>query len=146
MVIGDSLPCRMEAPICRPDPLFREVCCLPGDRIRDVTTGLKSLVQPSDYYPFLLFHVGTNDVATKSLRSIKRYFRALERMLTNLGAQVVFYSVLPVTGGDFGRNRRAQDINTWLQDWCLHQNFGFLNHGRAFETQGMLGPDGIHLS
>ncbi|KAK4807083.1 hypothetical protein QYF61_018424 [Mycteria americana] len=51
-----------------------------------------------------------------------------------------------VLGGDFGTNRRAQDINTWLQDRCLHQNFGFLNHGKVFETQGMLGPDGIHLS
>ena len=37
MVIGDSLLSRTEAPICRLDPLFREVCCLPGARIRDVT-------------------------------------------------------------------------------------------------------------
>ncbi|XP_074991813.1 uncharacterized protein LOC142074828 isoform X2 [Calonectris borealis] len=137
MVIGDSLLCRTEAPICRPDPLFREVCCLPGAQIRDVTTRLESLVQPSDYYPFLLFHVGTNDVATKSLRSIKRDFRALGRMLKTSGAQVVFSSILPVMGGDLGRNRRDQDINTWLQDWCLRQNFGVLNHGRAFKRQDL---------
>ena len=30
VAIGGSLLCGMEAPICRPDPLFREVCCLPG--------------------------------------------------------------------------------------------------------------------
>lgn len=62
------------------------------------------------------------------------------------GAQVVLSSILPVTGRDFGRNRCAQDINTWLQDWCICQGFGFYNHGRVFKTQGMPGPDGVHLS
>jgi len=80
------------------------------------------------------------------MRSIKRDFRALGGKLKNLGAQVVFSSILPVMRGDFGRNRQASDINTWLQDWCLCQNFGFLNRGRAFGRQGMLRPDGIYLS
>ena len=30
IVIGDSLMGGTEAPICRPNSLFREVCCLPG--------------------------------------------------------------------------------------------------------------------
>lgn len=72
MVIGDSPLCGMEWPVCRLDPLFREVCCLPGAWIRDVTIRLKSLVQPSDYRPFLLFHMGRNDVTSKSLRPIKK--------------------------------------------------------------------------
>ncbi|KAM7112244.1 alpha-synuclein isoform 2-T2 [Ciconia maguari] len=38
-------------------------------------------------------------------------------------------------GRGFGRHRRAQDINTWLRDWCLCQNFVFSNHGRVSETQ-----------
>lgn len=66
-------------------------------------------------------------------------------MLKNWGAQVVFSSILPVTGRDFGRNKQAQDVNTWLQDWWLQQNFVVLNHRRAFERQSMLGSDGIHL-
>lgn len=37
VVIGDSLLSRTEAPICRADPLFREVCCLSGAVVRDVT-------------------------------------------------------------------------------------------------------------
>lgn len=45
MVIGDSILCKMEAPICRPDPLFRVVWCLPVALISDVTRQL------SDYYP-----------------------------------------------------------------------------------------------
>lgn len=102
--------------------LSREVCCLPSAQIRDVTTRLKSLVQPSDHCLFLLFHMGTNGITTKSLRLIKRDFRALRRMLTNSGAQIVFSSVLLAAGRDFGRNRQAQNMSTWLQDWCLHQN------------------------
>ncbi|KAK4806860.1 hypothetical protein QYF61_012581, partial [Mycteria americana] len=66
MVIGDSLLRGKEASICKLDPLFMEVYCLPGARSRDVTRQLKSLVQPLDYYPLLLFRVGTNDVATRS--------------------------------------------------------------------------------
>jgi len=30
------------------------------------------------------------------------------------GAQVVFSSILPVAGNDEGRNRKSQQINTWL--------------------------------
>lgn len=46
-------------------------------------------------------------------------------MLENLGAQAVFSSIFPETVGDFKRNKWAQDINIWLQNWWLHQNFGF---------------------
>ncbi|KAJ7408371.1 hypothetical protein BTVI_59779 [Pitangus sulphuratus] len=145
MVIGDSLLSRMEAPIYRLDRLFTEVYCLPGVQIRDVIRRLMSSVQPSDYYLLLLFHMGTNDIATRRPRSIKRDFRALGRMLKDSGEEVVFPSILPVMGRINGRNRHAQNIDIWLQDWCLHQNFVFYNHGRVCKTQGMLGPDGIHL-
>jgi len=104
-VMSDSLLCQTEGHVCGLDPIFQEVSCLPEAQIRDVTTRLKVLVQHSDYYPFLFFHVGTNDVTIKSLRSNKRYFRAMERMLKNSGTQAVFSLILPVTGGDFGRNR-----------------------------------------
>lgn len=34
VVIGDSLMKGTEGPICRADPLLREVCCLPGLRFK----------------------------------------------------------------------------------------------------------------
>jgi len=117
-----------------------------GPKLRTSPTRLKSLVQPSDYYLFQLFHVGTDDVTTKILRSIKRDFRDMGKRLKHSAAQAAFSSILPVKAADFRRNRRAQDINTWLQDLCLCQNSGILNHGRAFKTQGMLGSDRIQLS
>jgi len=46
------------------------------------------LVEPLDYYPVLLFHVGTKNVATRSPRSNKRDFRAMGRMLKDSGAQI----------------------------------------------------------
>ena len=67
-------------------------------------------------------------------------------MLKKLRAQVMFSSILPVMGGDFGRNKWAQDVNTWVQDSCLCQKFGVLNHGNALETHNILGPDRIHMS
>lgn len=138
----------MEAPICRPDSLFSEVFFLPATWIRDVTTRLKRLLQPSDYHPLLLFHVATNDdVATKSLRSIKWGFWSPGDNAKKFGdTETVFPFNLPNNGGKLETNRRAQDINTLLWDWCFHQNFGVLNYGRDFETKGMLGPDGTHLS
>lgn len=30
VMVIDSLLCGAEAPVCRPDPLSREACCLPG--------------------------------------------------------------------------------------------------------------------
>ena len=77
IVIGDSLLRGTEGPICRPDPLLREVCCLPGAQVKDVTRKLPTVVQPSDYYLFLLFHVGSDELAIRSTREIKRDFRAL---------------------------------------------------------------------
>jgi len=48
-----------------------------------------SLVQTSDYYLLLLFHLGTSDITTISPRSFKRDFKALGRKLKDSGAQVV---------------------------------------------------------
>ena len=96
MVIGDSRRSGREAPICRPEPLFREVGCLPGVRSRDVTTRRTSLGQPSDCYPLLLFHVGAHEVARRGLRPIQRRFRALGRRRKKSGAQAAFTSILPV--------------------------------------------------
>ena len=48
IVVGDSILRGVEGPICRPDPLHREVCCLPGARVKDLTAKLPTLVRPKD--------------------------------------------------------------------------------------------------
>ncbi|GAB0208750.1 hypothetical protein GRJ2_003340700 [Grus japonensis] len=87
IVVGDSLLKGTEGPICRADPPLREVCCLPGARVKDIARKLPSLVQPSDYYPLLLLHVGGDEAETRSTKAIKRDFRLLGQSLKDSGAQ-----------------------------------------------------------
>lgn len=145
IVVGDSLLRGTEGPICRPDPSHREVCCLPGAQIRDVKRKLSDLVQPSDYYPLLVFQVGSDEIITRRARAMKRDFRALGRLVRGSGAQVVFASI-PVTSKGEEINRKSLQINVWLRDWCQRQGFGFFNHGLLYETPGLLVAGGIHQS
>ena len=124
----------------------REVCCLPCARVKDMNRKLPTLVRPSDYYTLLISQVGSNEVATGSPRAIKRDFRALEQLVKGSGTQVVFSSILPAAGVDEGRNRKSQQINTWLQASCHQQNLGFFDHGSVYRTPGLLVTDGVHLS
>ncbi|KAM8793368.1 LOW QUALITY PROTEIN: UV excision repair protein RAD23 homolog B-like [Eudromia elegans] len=132
IVVGDSLLQGTEAPICRPDPLSREVCCLPGARIRDVTERLPRLVRKGDYYPLLLFHVGTKD-ATRKLAEIKQDYRALGTAVKGMGAQVMFSSILPMSRMDSRRRRQILQINNCLRRWSWQQGFGFYDHGTLFD-------------
>jgi len=93
IVIGDSLLRGTEGPICRPDPSHREVCCLPGARVRDDAKELPGLVRPSDYYPLLVMQVGGDEIAERSPKVIKRDFRALAQLVEGSGVQVVFSSI-----------------------------------------------------
>ena len=77
IVVGDSLLSGTEGLICQPDPTCREVCCLPGARVRDISRKLPGLIHPSDYYPLLIVQAGSGEVADRSLRAIKNDFRGL---------------------------------------------------------------------
>ena len=93
IVVGDSLLRGTEEAICWPDHIRREVCCLPGEQVRDISRKLLSLNHPSDYYPLLIVQAGSAEVAERSLRVIKKDFRGLGQMVEGLGAQVVFSSL-----------------------------------------------------
>jgi len=99
-VVGDSPLRGTEGLISWADPPLREVCCLPGARVKDIARKIPRLVRPSDYYPLLLFHVGADEVAVSSPRVIKKKFKALGRLVKESGAQVIFSSLLPVVGRD----------------------------------------------
>ncbi|XP_074975977.1 uncharacterized protein LOC142069262 [Caretta caretta] len=146
VVVGDSLLRGTESSICRPDRENREVCCLPGAKICDVTERLPRLIKPSDRYPFLLLHVGTNDTAKNDLEWITAHYVALGRRIKEFEAQVVFSSILPVEGKGLGRDRRIMKVREWLHRWCRREGFGFFDHGTVFQEGGVLGRDGLHLT
>ncbi|KAK4832299.1 hypothetical protein QYF61_021698 [Mycteria americana] len=146
IIVEDSLLRGTEGPICRANPSHREVFCLPGARVRDITRKLPSLVQPSQYYPLLLFHMGDDEAAVHGPRVIERDFRALGQFMRESGAQVIFSSLLSVVGSDIGRNRWTQSINTWLRGWYQCHNFGFLDNGVAYTAPGLMVSNGSYLS
>lgn len=90
-----------------------------------VSERLPSPVNPSDYHPLLVFHVGFNDIATRQLLTVKRDSMSLGAMLKGSGAQVVFSSILPVRGRGSGRRRQIEQVNAWLSSWCQIQGFVF---------------------
>ncbi|XP_054044411.1 uncharacterized protein LOC128904316 isoform X1 [Rissa tridactyla] len=145
-VVGDSLLRGAEGPICHPDPLHREVCCLPGARVRDVLDKLPGLANSSDYYPLLVFQVGSDEVGRRSPKSIKRDFRALGRQLKGSGTQVVFSSIPSVAILNEEINRKRHQVNWWLWDWWYRQGFGFFDHRLLYESPDLLVAGGTHLS
>ena len=93
-MVADSLLWGMEGSICRPDPTCREVCCLPGAHIRDITRKVPGLVCSSDYCPLLIVQVGRDGIAQGRLRAIKKDVRGLGQMVEGVGVQVLFSSLL----------------------------------------------------
>ena len=110
--MGDSVLRGTERPICRPDPYFREVCCLPGARVRDIKKKGTALVRPSDYYPLLVIQAGNDEVVERSLKSLKKDFKALGWLAEGSGAQVVFSSIPQVEGKTTDRGWKTYLINT----------------------------------
>ena len=65
--------------------------------------------------------------------------------MKNVGAQVIFSSILPVQGKGSARNRHIIYINSWLRGWCHREGFGFYDNWVFFNDDNMLGRDGVHL-
>ncbi|PKU43543.1 suppression of tumorigenicity 5 [Limosa lapponica baueri] len=75
IVVGDSFLRGTECPIWQVDPPHREVCCLPGAWVKDVTRKLLGLVWSSDYYPLLIFHVvaGSDSGRNRQIQAINTW-------------------------------------------------------------------------
>ena len=98
---------------------------LPEAEVRDISRELPSMIHPSDYYPLLTVQAGSNEIADRSLRTIKRDFRGLGQLVDGAGVQVVFSSVPSVAAKDTERSKRAHLINTQLRGWCNCRKFVF---------------------
>lgn len=106
---------------------------------------LPSLVKPANYYPFLLFQVGSNDAAMRGLRNIKRDFMSLGTILKGFGPQVVFSSILPVRERGL-RKRPVEQVNGWLHSWCHAQGLSLCSLGSTLEKLVLFTADGTPLT
>ena len=118
IMVGDSLLRGTEGLICRLDLSHREVCCLPGARVRDITRKIPKLVRSTDYFPLLIVQVGSDEIALRSLQTMKRDFRGLGHLVQGAGAQVIFCSIPSGAVKDTERAWKAQVMNNWLRGWC----------------------------
>ena len=118
IMVGNSLLSGMEVPACRVDPSCGEACCLPGAQVRDITRKLPKLVKSTEYFPLLIVQVGSNEIAQRSLRTMKRDFRGLGCFVQGVGAQVIFSSIPSGVVRDTEWAWKAQAMNKWLRGWC----------------------------
>lgn len=107
IVIDSSLLRGTEGPICQPDPTCREVYCLSGAWVRDITKKCPGLVHLSDYYLLLVVQAGSSEITERSLRVIKRDFRTLELLIGGTGVHMLFSSIPSMAIRDAERTRKT---------------------------------------
>jgi len=127
--MGDSFLRGMEGFICRLDPSRREVCCLPGAWVRDITRKLPKLVWSDDYFPLFVVQVGSDEISQRSLRTTKRDFGGCGHLVQDAGVQMIFCSILSGAVKDMEWAWKIQVMNNRLRSWCRGRNFGFLTKG-----------------
>ena len=103
-----------EGSTCRSDGTYREMCCLPGAWVKEITRKLPHLVHPFDYYPLLIVQAGSNEVAQRSLQTIKKDFRALRWLVEGAGILLIFSSTSSGAVRNMELARKSQVINKWL--------------------------------
>lgn len=67
------------------------MCGLAGAYVRDIRKDLPQLIEPEDYYPFIVIQAGSQDAAMRKLRNVKKDFAFLGKMLKGSEVQVVFF-------------------------------------------------------
>ncbi|RMC03426.1 hypothetical protein DUI87_20623 [Hirundo rustica rustica] len=82
-----------------------------GAWVRIITERLPGLIPASDYYPLLILQASSDEIEKRSVKVIKRDFRALGQGFDRTGAQVVFCSVPLVAEKNDERNRKTHIIN-----------------------------------
>jgi len=87
----------------------------------------------SDYFPLLIVQFGSDEVAERSLRAIKRDFMGLGQLVDRMGVQVVVFSSIPsVAVRDTERTRKSSSDKYTTkrqvapQLFCLFQPWGSL--------------------
>jgi len=117
LVSGDSMLAGTEAPICCPDKLSGELCCLPGECVRDVKETSMYLIKQEDHHPLVVIQVGSWEAAMRKWQNIRKGFCIPWKGAKGLGPPGVFSVLLSGSWVPEGR-RRIEVINYWLREAC----------------------------
>lgn len=85
----------------------------------------------------LVVQISSDEVDKRSTRIIKKYFKALGRLVEGIGAVGIPFNSFR----DFSRDepqRKPHLIKKWLKGRCHKLNFGHIDHGRLYMSPGIL--------
>lgn len=99
------------------------------------------LGQALDCHPHLLFHEGTIETMTRSLRNINRDFISLGKLLKG-SSSVLLNSPSQRLWPEVAYDQVSGCLHSWYHD----QGFRFYDLGHAFDRSGLLIGDGAHLT
>ena len=147
LVTGDSIQGGTTSIQGGPGNLSRELCCLLGARVRDVTETPPHVIK-QDHHPLAVIQVGSWEDAMRKWQNIRKGLcipwkdakgigRARSVLLCPPELPGGFSSVLLT--GDWvpeGR-RRTEEVNYWLRGWCRDRGFVYPDLGHAFERPGV---------
>lgn len=95
----------------------------------------------------LIFQVGSHEAATRKLKkNIRKDFVSFGKVLKGSGAQVAFFSALPVGDWHPGSRRRTDQLNGWLYERCHAQGCSFDGKRNSSNEPGMVMWYGIQLT
>lgn len=101
-------------------------CLLPsGAKILNTDEWVPQFTKSTDYYPLLLFHVGTNNDGRQNMRRIKDDYKSPGSATEKHWSQV-FSSILPVGGRREARNRCIIHISPTYVAGAIAKVWGFM--------------------
>ena len=132
VVIGDSVVKGIDTVLCDQDKEYRRLCCLPGARVQDVSSGLQRNLEWEGENPVVVVHVGANDIDKTGTKDLQREYEELGNKLKSRTNKVVISGLLPEPRANWRRVNRIKETNAWLKDWCGRNGFEFMGHWHQY--------------
>ena len=147
VVIGDSIVKGIDTVFCDQDRESRRLCCLPGARVQDISSGLQRNLEWEGKNPVVVVHVGTNDIGRTGTKVLRREYEKLGAKLKSRTKKVIISGLLPEPRANWHRVNKIKEVNTWLKDWCGRNGFEFMGHWHQYWGRGdLFRRDGLHLN
>ena len=147
VVIGDSVVRGIDTVLCDQDRESRRLCCLPGARVQDISSGLQRNLEWEGKNPVVVVHVGANDIGRTGTKVLQREYEKLGAKLKSRTNKVVISGLLPEPRANWRRVNNIKEVNAWLKDWCGRNGFEFMGHWHQYWGRwDLFRRDGLRLN